>query len=70
MGAHAAACTAQNNYKEGAVGGAWTTASNWSKGTLPTSAETTCIPAGDGTITIAESVKAEVKRITAQSADV
>jgi hypothetical protein len=65
--AQASACAAQNNY-EGAVNGAWTTGANWSKGKEPTGAETACIPAGDGTITIAEGVKAEVKLITVQSA--
>jgi hypothetical protein len=65
--AHASACTAQDNYKEGTVNGSWSTVGNWSTGKEPTSAETACIPAGDGTIAIAAGVKAEVKTLLAQS---
>jgi hypothetical protein len=64
--AHASACAAQDNYT-GAANGAWALKTNWSTGSTPTSAETVCIPAGDGTITIAAKVTADAKTILAQS---
>jgi hypothetical protein len=65
--ARASACAAQDNYT-GAANGTWGLGTSWSKGSVPTSAETVCIPAGDGTITIAAKVSAEAKTILAQSA--
>jgi hypothetical protein len=65
--AHAAACAAQDNYT-GATGGSWEVKANWSKGSVPTTTETACIPEGKGTITIGAGVKAEVKTLLAQSA--
>jgi hypothetical protein len=64
--AHASACAAQDNYT-GAADGTWALKTNWSTGSVPTSAETVCIPAGDGTITIAAKVSAEAKTVLAQS---
>jgi hypothetical protein len=64
--AHASTCASQNNY-EGASNGNWNLPASWSKGTLPTAAETVCIPAGDGTITIGAGVTAHAKTILAQS---
>jgi hypothetical protein len=65
--AHAVACASQDNY-QGAPNGAWSNTANWSKASAPTSAETVCIPAGDGTITIAAKVNAAAKTVLAQSA--
>jgi hypothetical protein len=65
--AHASICAAQDNYT-GAANGSWALKTNWSTGSVPTSAETVCIPAGDGTITIAAKVSAAAKTILAQSA--
>jgi hypothetical protein len=65
--ARASTCTAQDNYKEGAAGGSWSTVANWSNGKVPSSSETVCIPAGDGTITIEAGVTAHAKTILAQS---
>ena len=65
--ADASTCAAQNNYT-GAAGGQWNLAANWSKGTVPTSAETACIPTEKGTVTIAAAVKAEVNTLLSQSA--
>jgi hypothetical protein len=64
--AHAATCSAQDNY-EGVVNGSWSTGT-WSKGKPPTSTETGCIPEGKGTIEVATGFKAEAKTLTAQSA--
>jgi hypothetical protein len=65
--AHASTCAAQDNYT-GAANGNWALNTNWSTGSAPTSAETVCIPAGDGTITIAAKVSATAKTVLAQSA--
>ncbi|HEX4438119.1 MAG TPA: hypothetical protein VH061_15135 [Solirubrobacteraceae bacterium] len=65
--AHASVCAAQDDYT-GAANGSWALKTNWSTGSAPTSTETACIPAGDGTITIAAKVKAEAKTVLAQSA--
>jgi hypothetical protein len=65
--AHASACAAQDNYKENVSGGSWSTTANWSNGKEPTGTETVCIPAGDGTITVAAGLTAHAKTILAQS---
>jgi hypothetical protein len=65
--AHASACASQNNY-EGASNGDWNVAVSWSNGTVPSAAETVCIPVGKGTIVVPAKTTAEAKILVAQSA--
>jgi hypothetical protein len=63
--AQAAACDTTYN---GAAGGSWGLATNWTGGALPTSAQSVCIPEGKGSIEVPSGFKAEAKTLTAQSA--
>jgi hypothetical protein len=65
-GAHAATCSAQDNY-EGTANGSWSTGT-WSKGKPPAATETACIPEGKGTIEVPAGITASVKTLLAQSA--
>jgi len=63
----AAACSAEVNYT-GPENGEWGKKENWSGGSLPTAAQTVCIPEGKGTIRVVKgSAEALAKNVQAGS---
>lgn len=48
-------------------GGSWSTEANWQGGSLPTSAQNVCIPAGHGTVEVPASFEAQANRVKAES---
>src|SRR5271169_6696639 len=62
MPAHASGCM---NSWTNTAGGSWSTASNWSKGTVPSSSEEVCITAsGTYTVTMGSTASTTVKALT------
>ncbi|HXD54390.1 MAG TPA: IPT/TIG domain-containing protein [Solirubrobacteraceae bacterium] len=62
-----AAQAAECDVSYAATGGQWSEPENWQGGSLPTSAQNVCIPAGHGTVVIPFGFNAVANRIQAQS---